>query len=262
MKKDVLEGFKQYFHDEIVQIEQIREYFQNFYENLSESSFLWRIYELKRAGVITKLSSSIYRINQYRKKDFQVEFKGFPQIFDVLKNMNSAVMKNKYVSSDELFMSAWDISILNQFMTHQVLKDIIVIEGDKYRLPSIYDELKTQLNSTFFVSRNPKKDVDNLSYENEIVFVLPLPKRSPIDKSNAITTQYIVVPKMEKILVDLVANQELTPMIDSYTVKEIMMNFYKEYNLDFTTLLYYARNRGIRDKMAEVVNWATGEALK
>lgn len=248
MNKSILNEFVIKFRNiDYVDKEEIFDFFSSYYPNFSYSTFLWRLYELKDKGMITKISNDKYQIND---KHFRDSFSlSLPDnlISNTLKRFNQSLDNDYSYPNDEKMICIWDLNTLNSFTSHQYSRDIVFVEIDRYRVEGLFFELKEMLNDQYYISKDYTKDYDHISLEDRVIIINPLIKRAPLEKRNAKLNHYVVSPKLEKILVDILSNKDFFNMYDKASVKEIFLNAYETYNIDFTTLLYYAKNRGIRE---------------
>ena len=248
MKKEIISDFITKFNNiEYASKNEIRDFLSAYYLELSNSSFLWRLFELKEKGIITKISNDKYQINALKhKQSFTISLPN-DIVVKTLMKFNESLDNIHAFSDDEKMISIWSLNVLNSFTSHQYSKEIVFVEIDKFRIDELFFELKDKLNGKYYVSKEYNKDYDHIVLENKVVVINPLLKRAPLEKRDLRKNHYVVSPKMEKVLVDLFAQKEIFGMYDRASIKEIFMNYYEKYNLDFTTLLYYAKNRGIKE---------------
>lgn len=259
MKKEIITMFKNEFSDYgIVEKAVIRKFFERNYPNLSESSFLWKLYDLKELGFITKLSNDQYKINdKVDKLKFNI-LHTENHIFKTLIEYNQSSVSNNFFPKDEVLISLWSVNEFNRFTNHQVMKNYHIIELDKYRTEDLFYYLKDKLGNKFYITTDYKKDMDHINSETDIIIILPLLKRAPLAKANLKKTNFVTVPKIEKLLVDIFHDKNSLSFYDFSSIKEIYENIYEKYNIDFTTLFYYARNKGIKDELVKFVQSTLG----
>jgi hypothetical protein len=262
MRKEVLDIFiKKFKNVDYAYKDEIFDFFSDYYPNLSNSTFLWRLFELKDKGIITKISNDMYQINDKNyKNSFSLPIQD-DIVTKTLMKFNEPLDNRHSYKNDEKMICTWDLSILNSFTSHQYSKEIVFVEIDKYRIEELFFELKDKLSDKYYISKEYNKDYDHIALEERIIMINALVKRAPLEKRYARLNHYIVSPKLEKILVDIIANKEIFTMYDKASIKEIFLNSYEKYNLDFTTLLYYAKNRGIRKTVRLFISQVLGVKL-
>lgn len=250
MRKEIIDDFIISFRNvDYVNKDELHDFFSSYYEKLSNSSFLWRTFELKEKGIITKISNTKYQINtEQRKKSFSIQVNDDLVSHTIMK-FNQPLDNEHSFSIDEKMICIWRLNVLNAFSSHQYSKEIVFIELDKYRIGSLFFELKEKLHGDFYVTKDYSKDYDHILLEDKVIVITPLLKRSPLEKKNMMENHYVVSPKMEKILIDVFTEKEVFAMYDWSSIQEIFTNYYNKYNLDFTTLLSHAEKRGIKDRV-------------
>lgn len=265
MRQDIVHIFMERFNNyEEISKEQLRTFLLEFYPTMKDTSFRWNIYKLKNDGYITKLSDQKYKVNIENKKIKYTINNQQKEIYEVVQKFNRKLMVDSQFyridNQEMLNISIWENSILNEFTSHQTLNEYIFIELNKYRIEDFFFYLKEHLKD-WYITRDYKNEQYQLESERKVIILLPLVNRAPLEKENLYQKSYVTVPKIEKILVDLFHEKKLFSWYDRYTLKEIYMNVYKKFNIDFTTLLYYARNRGKKNEMIEFINSIWGEKI-
>jgi len=201
---------------------------------LKIGTFKWRIYKLKEKGVIKNLKRGVYKLGSHK------EF--VPKISTNIKKLYSSLLKEyPYVE-----IIIWETSWLNDFINHQPFNSLIIIEVDKDILEPAFYLLKEKRSAVYI---NPKKeDIEKyISNENAII-VKSIIKGAPnkkIDKVN--------IPKIEKILVDIFFESELFKTYQGQELINIFERIFEEYSVNLTTLLRYARNRNVKEKIINFI---------
>ncbi|XMB72291.1 DUF6577 family protein [Mycoplasmatota bacterium WC30] len=245
MKKGVYENFYKNFEvDEIIDKKSINSFLLNYYENLSDASLGWRIYELKSNGFMIAEEKGTYLVldkDKYIK--FKVEFD--EALLNHIKDYNKEMVKVKRMFPDEknLNICIWNTRILNSFTTHQTFKNYNIIEIDNDRIENLFYNLRGFNNNVFMM-----KDIKNKEYlladNSNVIDKLPL--RSPLEKKRSYKEYFVSFPKIEKILVDIfVYNKTILPY-DNEEIENIYRNVFKKHIVKRNTLLNYARIRGTK----------------
>ena len=143
---------------------------------------------------------------------------------------------------EEVKHCIWETEWLNEFSQHQSTKRLILIEIEKDFVESLYYELKDA--SRFDIYLNPdKKTIDfYISESNKPIVVKKLITRSPIGKRTEKRIKFYN-PLLEKILVDLFAEEKLFYFYQGAELMHIYENAIKNYTLNYTKLFSYARRR-------------------
>ncbi len=212
-------------------------------KDLKESTFRWRVYQLKKYGVINNIKRGVYIIDD--KKRFN------PSVNRTMKLLYNAVIK-RYPYTE---VCIWSTSWYNDFMNHQVYNSYIIVEVDKDVINSVFNFLKTKRNNVYI---NPNaQEVTHYLLNEDAIVLKPKIKESPTQLIANIET-----PKLEKLLVDLYFEKSLLVAYRGEEMKNIFERSFEQYEINYTTLYRYARNRGVRDKIKLYVEKQTDIVLK
>ncbi|MFA5015021.1 MAG: DUF6577 family protein [Actinomycetota bacterium] len=209
---------------------ELYEFYKGKETNLKIGTFKWRIYKLKEKGIIKDLKRGVYKLGS---------FKEFIPIInsDVKRLYNYLIKAYPYVQID-----IWETSWLHDFMNHQPFNSFIIVEVDKDVLESAFYLLKEKRNYVYF---NPKgEDIEKYITNENVIIVKSIIKGSPNTKIEKIN-----IPKIEKILVDIFFESNLFRTYQGQELINIFERVFEEYTINLTTLLRYARKRGIKEKI-------------
>ena len=220
---------------------ELLEFYKTNEEELIESTFRWRVYELKKEGVLRSVKRGVYILDH--KKKFQPEISRSTKIL-----YNQIRSRFPYID-----VSVWDTSWLNTYMNHQLYNSFTIFEVDKEVVSSVFNLLKEKNDKVYM---NPtENDVENYILSNDAIIVKPLLKEAPVQDSGNVK-----IPKIEKILVDLFFDKKLLVSYQGNEMKNIFKRTFEEYEINLTTLYRYARNRGIKDKITDYIQQEIGVA--
>ena len=254
MSKKISEHFYDKFAiGSVISKSELTSYISEYYENLKPITLAWRIFDLKNAGYIKDIGNNEYRIVDEKQSQLfgmVIDTKTLDFLMEYNKKFNT--YKSDYFGID-IKISIWETYILNQFMSHQMYKNFIIIEVDETRIDNLFYEMKEDFKDVVPLSK--VTGFDYLSYKlQNVIIIQKLPKRSPLyaNKKN----NYVSIPKPEKILVDLLVYNEDIYNIDRNEILSIYRNMIKKYRISITTLLSYARIRGqnIKGKVREILD--------
>ncbi len=254
MSKKLFENFyDEFVLGSITSKSELTSYITKYYGKLKPITLAWRIFDLKNAGYIQDIGNNEYRVvdeKQSRLFGMVIDTKTLDFLMKYNKKFN--VYKSDYFGID-IRISIWATYVLNQFMSHQMYKNFIIIEVDETRIDNLFYEMKEDFKDVVPLSKI--KGFDYLSYKlQNVIIIQKLPKRSPLyaNKKN----NYVSIPKPEKILVDLLVYNEDIYNIDRNEIISIYRNMIKKYGVSFTTLLSYARVRGqnIKNKVQKILD--------
>lgn len=212
------------------------EFFKHYEPDLKEGTFGWRIYDLKNKNIIKPIKKGIYTISN--KQSYN------PVISEELLKLGKTITNN----FEDVNYCIWDTAWINEFTRHQANKKIIFIETEKDFVESLYYYLKDNFNYDFYLNPDEKSIKYYIAESTFPVIIKKIITRSPIEKVKKNNT-YINIPLIEKILVDLFAEDKLFYYYKDSELVNIYENVSNSYTINFTTLLGYA---GRREKKQEI----------
>ena len=201
---------------------------------MKESTFAWKIYQLKKDNIIKSIKRGIYSFNIKRKYQ--------PEVSEKLKRIYSEVKRKKISDNICIWSSFW----INEFMIHQPMRNVILLEVDPDVVETIYYFLRDKVYKKIYIKPDEYIMHNYAMEEQEPIILLPFKSRSPVEKHNKIIT-----PSLEKMLVDLFADAKLFYWLQGEELTNIFNEAYLKYNLNFSTLISYARRRGADKKIKQ-----------
>lgn len=218
----------------------------NFYlkhePELKETTFRWRVYKLKNENLISNVSRGIYKL---QNRLYYKEFK--PEVANSTKKIYKSIV-NQFPYTR---VSIWETGWLSNLMVHQPLNDLIIVEVDKEAMKPVFEFLFENKNNVYVSPSRIEIEKYLLSGRNNIV-VTTLTKESPIQSNGD-----IMVPRIEKIIVDLFANKDLFIMYQGKELVNIIKELFKTYNINQSTLNRYATKRRVKDEIVEFLSLQT-----
>jgi len=216
-------------------------HFYRYYEpDLKEATFGWRIYDLKNRNIIKSLKRGLYVIS------FKPKYK--PDISpDLLK-----VAKQVAERFDEVKHCIWETVWLNEFTQHQTSKATLFIEIEKGFEESLYYTLKDNVRKEVFINPDTKSIDFYIAESSQPVIIKKLLTRAPLSKRTEYKIKFYT-PTLEKLLVDLFAEERLFNYLQGAELTHIYENALSNYTINFTKLFSYAKRRereqGIKEFM-------------
>lgn len=186
----------------------------------------WWLYHLKRSGIIENVGYGKYRIgnkgetikftlSKYQKRiDLQIR-RTFPQIN----------------------FCQWSTSWLHQFMRHQPANFLNIIEVEREVCESVFNVVQEKKAKIYFM---PNSEMLNHTVFNsfEPSVVVPLVSESPLDKTSEWN-----IPRIEKIIIDLIAKKDIFLFYQGQELKNIIFEIDKKYMLNDNMMVRYAKRR-------------------
>lgn len=199
--------------------------------DLKKTTFRWRVYILKNDGVIQSPKRGLY-ITESKKK-FE------PDIDERLYKLYKKI-RNKFPYSD---ICIWKVTWLNNYMVHQSISNNIIVEVDKEATDSVFAFVQESNNNVYLNPGKYEIQTYILPGQNNIIIknlVVGAPKE---DKGD------IVIPKIEKIIVDLFADDELYVTYQGGELKSIYEELFNNFSINQSTLYRYASRRNVKDRI-------------
>lgn len=227
IEKRLIEEFKDrvYFTRE-----DLLDFYRHYEHDLKDGTFGWRIYDLKHKNIIRPLKRGLYVISY--KPEYKPEIS--PELVKLAKRITDKFEDAKHC--------IWETEWLNEFSQHQTSKRIILIEIEKDFTKSLYYELKDSSRNELYLNPDEKAIDFYISESNYPVIIKKLITRSPIAKRTEKRVKFYT-PLLEKILVDIFAEEKLFYYLQGSELMHIYENAISNYAINFTKLFSYAERR-------------------
>jgi len=201
----------------------------------SDNTINMYLSRLKKEGVISAPSRGIYEMDS--NTPFQ------PNISNSLKRVFNKVKREfPYIT-----FCIWDTVWLNDFMRHQPFKHYVVIEVEKGASESVFTFITEIHKNVFF---NPDEEIFDryIHNQDEVLIVKNMVTESPL-----VEIDKIVVPALEKLLVDMLIDTALFSAQQSEK-KFIMQSVMEKYTLNELKMRRYAVRRNREREIDELIN--------
>ena len=208
---------------------------KSHFPTLKENTLQVYISRLKKSGLIANPSRGTY--SSEAKPTFT------PNFSEENKSLYNQI-KREYPFID---ICIWDTSFLNDFMVHQAFRSFKIVEVEKDAVNQVFQFLSQNNQNTYL---NPKSEVfDNYinPNPNQITIVKTLKSEGPL-----ITSSNIIVPAIEKILVDIVADAEIFSAQQD-ELDHIYKSAFQKYAINKQNLKRYASRRNRKEEIEKRV---------
>ena len=210
--------------------DELFDFFRNLEPDLKEGTLGWRIYDLKDKNIIKPVKRGLYTIS-YKPK-FKPVLSG--EFIKLTKKIQEKFQEVKYC--------IWETDWLNEFSQHQTSKRILIIEIEKEFVESLYYYLKDTFKHDLYINPDDKAIDFYISESDHPVVIKKLITRSPIEKRTESKVKFST-PLLEKILVDLFAEEKLFYIYQGSELMHIYENAINLYTINYTKLFSYAKRR-------------------
>lgn len=195
---------------------------------LNKNTFAWRIYNLKKKGVIREIGRGQYSFVEKSVYSLQ------------LSNYCEKIALKISKSFPDVVFCVSESNWINEFTSHQYSNKFAIIEIEKDFIESVFFNLKESFSNIFLKPNETELD-RYISDLGSAIILIPFITRSPIQK---LENQRFNIPTIEKLLVDIFTQNTPYFFLTNSEVKNIIENVFRKYNINQTTLLAYAGRRG------------------
>ncbi len=210
--------------------DELFKFFQYFEPDLKESTFGWRIYDLKKRSIIKQRMRGLYAISYKPKYKPAIS----TDLLKLARKINDRFEDVKYC--------IWETNWLNEFSQHQSGKKIYVIEVEKDFLEPIFYELKENFKYDVYLSPDEKAINFYIAEGIRPIVIKKIVSRSPLCKRIEGKIKFNA-PSLEKILVDIFSEDKLFYYSQGIELVHIFENAIKSYDINYTKLYSYAKRR-------------------
>ncbi|WP_298148546.1 DUF6577 family protein [Flavobacterium sp.] len=188
------------------------------------------LYRLKKNQVLNTLTRGVYTLEH--RKNFQ------PRADAKLKKIASRIRRN-YPFVD---YCVWNTLWLNDFMLHQPFKGITVVEVEKSAVEAVFALLSVDFK---YVYLNPDRVLFEryINSKEEVIIVKHLNSEAP-----TITDHHIVFPTLEKLLVDMLIDENLFSAQQG-ELDYIFKTAYKKFTINESKMKRYAARRNREEEL-------------
>lgn len=193
---------------------------------ISKLNLSWYLREMVKRDVLFKLGRGIYTAHHTQSRKYEMTLEG--------KTVKAA----KAIAKEFPFItvSAFDGSVFMDFQQHLTANNLHYIEVDKEVTESVFHYLKSS-GYRAYLCPNKNFMYDNVDIYSDAFIVKPLISESPL-----IEVQGVMAPMLEKILVDILCDDDLHYLQGSEWY-HIFHNAHTQYFVSRTTMLRYASRR-------------------
>jgi len=215
---------------------ELYDFYKKYDPNLNEGTFGWRIYDLKQKDIIKSVGQGLYAISY--KPTYA------PNITKNLEKLDKLI-REKYVNAK---YSIWETAWLNEFTIHQLTRNFIILDIEKFVVESAYYYLKDKKYVNVFL--NPAGNIINqyISEEKEVILVKTLLHRAPVHKVRKTS-----VPLLEKIMVDIFYEKSIFFFYQGEEMFNVFDRAIRTYSVNFTKLFAYAKRRGQEENIKKYI---------
>ncbi|MCK5134220.1 MAG: hypothetical protein KAR19_00415 [Bacteroidales bacterium] len=210
--------------------EELFDFYRYFEPELKEGTFGWRIYDLKKRNIIKPIKRGLYVITYKLRYKPDIS----PSLLKIAKQLTERFGEIKHC--------IWETVWLNEFTQHQTSRSTLFIEIEKGFEESLFYELKDTVRREVFLNPDEKAIDFYIAESNQPIIIKKLLTRAPLSKRMEKRIKFYT-PTLEKILVDLFAEEKLFYFVKGSELMHIYENAINSYTINFTKLFSYAKRR-------------------
>jgi hypothetical protein len=227
----------------------LRSFYRVHTQDFNEQFFRRVLYALEKEQILVPLGSGMYTFKEQaanRRKFLHSPSKELSSIHQFLQKT--------FPYLDYLL---WETRILHEFMTHQPGQNLIVVEAEKDSCESVFNQLMEKYTGRVFLDPARSLVENYVLPQASPIIVLPLISESPRTTHNKIP-----FPKLEKILVDILVDENIFFAFQGAELSYIYENAFNTYWLNQRTMFRYARRRKAEKTLQEFLETNTGIQLE
>jgi hypothetical protein len=212
--------------------------------DLKCSTLKWRIYSLKEQGLVKNIGRGLYSLG------------GNLPVFHAPVNKKIRLINN-FIKEEFPYLnfSIWSTQWLSDYMLHQPMSHIILVDVDPDASSAVFSKLKDKWRSTKVLYRPTGEEFDRYAVGvQNIVIVKDLISEAPIEKVDGIS-----IPMLEKVIVDIFTEKNIFAAFNGRELSIIFNELDSKYLISRTKLLRYARRRSAQ-KLLEQLKISPNEA--
>lgn len=238
----VLNNFKP---GEIFEKEQFREAVHSLNPKYAESSVNWLLEKFKDEDQIISVGRGKYEHVSGTHPKSRYTYAHSAEYCDIERKI-----AEKYPLVE---FQMWELIQFNEFVNHQIAKNLIVVEVENMLDEVVFDTLHSTFNDVFYAPKLEYYYRHRKEENSIVVFKLISEAPKPMDGHSS---------PLEKLLVDLFTSKFTGQLIQRSEYPAIIEDAFKNFYLDETKMFRYARRRNVEKRMKEFILSETGVQLR
>ncbi len=224
--------------------QQVLQSFRNAGYKLSDSSFYKKFASMIKDGELARVGNGLYCLSGNNVRPYDHEYS------DLAVEVAS-LMQKQYPLVD---FSIMELIQLNDFVNHQLAHNVLFLSIESDVIEYVFDILKNQYFGKVFI--NPTSEMYHQYWSDNMIVINKLTTEAP--KSVGIPWH----TRLEKLLVDVVANPLLLDSISESEFPIIYENAFSMYVVDESCLFRYAARRAVDKNIKKLIREKTNITLR
>jgi hypothetical protein len=207
-------------------------FYRSYNSEITETAFAWQIYDLKRKHIIDQVKIGVYKLgkSQAFRPDLDREIIG--------------IAKRLAGSFDHHFYNIWNTKWLNEFTELQAVAAMVILEVDRDSVERVFYNIKDHGYRNVYFKPDETVLEKYVSELSESLIIRPMIVRAP-----TITIKKVVLPTLEKILVDLFCDDKLFFAYQGNHLIKIYEAAIEKYSINFSKMFNYAKRRSREENL-------------
>ena len=247
MKRYELQMINDYINQkDIIYEDDFKRFFFELFPDRSEKYYNYYTLYLYRQNILYKYGRNRLKPCKYRKVfNFKLDIE--PKLKYRLEKLSPAIV-----------ISIWNTYDLSHLTSLQMLSNITIVETYSYAKEYLLNFLLEQRKFAFY--EEDYSVMSKYSGKTQLYIVRTMYEECPIIKRSFSLARsvdrstFITVPKIEKLIVDLVLD-EVYKMLFSSEIDRIIYQLLKNYQINITTVLRYARKKHSTQKILDYLEY-------
>jgi len=225
----------------------LHDFYRTQNAGLTEQTFRRILYALEKQNIVQRIDSGIFVLGD--EQTWQSIRKEFVPTFSPDLNALNGPVKTAFPYVEYII---WESRILHEFMLHQPSQNQIILEVEKDAAESVFNFFSDHRAGKVFLQPDRETFERYILRDTESIIILYLISRSPHQQVNGIPC-----PKLEKILVDIFADDETFFVFQGQELVHIYEAAFRTYKVSEKTLFWYAERRKVHQKIRVFINRET-----
>ena len=213
----------------------------SIYPDCSEASINWMLVTLRKKGSLASAGTGkYYRIPQNVPAKKKYSYPHSQEYLDLEKEITDAYSLANF--------QMWELIQMNDFVNHQIAKNVIFIEIEAMLVDTVYEQLHENhpyamiqpTYAAFYKQRAPETDI----------VIQKLLSEAPAPNANHSCA-------IEKLLVDLLSKKLSGNLIERSEYPRIYEDIFHKYLIDETRMFRYAKRRHLYESLLTFINTQT-----
>lgn len=227
--------------NEVFNKKTFREAVHSIYPDCSEASINWMLVTLRKQGRLASAGTGkYYRIAQDMPAKKQYSYPHSQDYLDIEKRITDAYPLVNF--------QMWELIQMNDFVNHQIAKNVIIIEVEAMLVDTVYELLHERYPyamiqptaDIFYKQRAPETDI--------VVQKLLTEAPSPDAKHSC---------SIEKLMIDLLSKKLSGNLIERSEYPRIYEDIFQKYLIDETKMFRYAKRRHLYESLLSFIDTQT-----